>query len=437
MLSAVWAGLGHAYIGRPGLGILLGVVGLVFLVVFGSLLLEGPEILLGRLFDRGFVVLVLALLAASAAFRIGVLLHAVAVASRRARWRRRHGIVALVLAAVLAVAHALPGYVAWSIGEAGSRVFVGRGDGASLGGATLLPQPTATGADPGAAPATPLATPFLPPVDDRLTVLFLGVDSGPGRAHALTDTMLVASADSRSGRATMVSFPRDIASFPLWDGRIYEGKLNSLMSWAAARTDQFPRGGGAALRDELSYLLGIPIDHYAAVNLEGFVRLVELVGGVDVVNPHPIDDPTYEGEGFHMPAGRVHLDTTNVLPFVRSRKGDGDNDFTRAARQQAVLAGLRSKLTDPSMIARLPELIEAADELLDTDIPADQVDEMLRVVSAVDADAAERVVLGPPYSWHPPMTETAGIYELRLDLDRVADLSRRLFGQASRYSSGS
>lgn len=85
-----------------------------------------------------------------------------------------------------------------------------------------------------------------------------------------------------------------------------------------------------SLVKEMGFLLGAPVHYYAAIDLAGFQRMIDLVDGVTVDNPRAIDDPS----GFKLSAGTHRLDGRTALAYVRSRKGLGDSDFSRARRQQ-------------------------------------------------------------------------------------------------------
>jgi LCP family protein required for cell wall assembly len=202
---------------------------------------------------------------------------------------------------------------------------------------------------------------------------------------------------------------------------------------------KYPEGGLPTLIRELGYLLGVPIHYYAAVDLEGFARLIDAVGGVTIDNPRAINDPEYGGWtdgriGFHLSAGVHHLNGQTALAYARSRKGLGDNDFTRARRQQQLLVALRDRLSDPSLLPKLPAIIDAGSRTIQTNFPQDRLGEMLTISQSVEGDdGIRRVVLGPPYAKNPP-AGTPGGYQLVLDMDRLAKLSIELFGTDSRYS---
>jgi LCP family protein required for cell wall assembly len=232
--------------------------------------------------------------------------------------------------------------------------------------------------------------------------------------------------------------PRDISNFPLYDGRTFTGKINSLMTWARNHPKEFPDGPFPTLIHELGYLIGVPIHYYAAIDLAGFTRMIDEVGGVTVTNERAIDDPRYDWldgtHGFYLKAGKVTLNGRTALAYVRSRQGAGDSDFTRAARQQQLLVALRAKLVSPDMIPRYPAIIQVAGDTVRTNLPTDRLEEFIALARGVDSSTIKRHVLGPPYAIHPPNSSTGGIYTLNLLMDRMAKLSVELFGSDSRYA---
>ena len=235
----------------------------------------------------------------------------------------------------------------------------------------------------------------------------------------------------------MISFPRDLSSLPLWDGRTYKGKINSLMTYAQAHPKEFPDGGLPTLMKELGFLLGVPMHYYAAIDLAGFVTMVDLVGGVTVDNPRAIDDPGYGGWtnghpiGFHLTAGKHRLDGQTALAYVRSRKGIGDNDFTRSRRQQQVLVALGKKLADPAMLQaarhRARRRRHDPDEL-----PArSTLGEMLDIGTSSTTRRSSSTSSGrrtPPIP-----TRRPGPTSSVLDMAKIARLSVNLFGADSAY----
>ena len=447
VLSFLHPGLGHLIAGRRLLG---GLVALVVLLVvaFGVVRVAAePAAAVGLVLDPQWTLLLVALIIAAGAVRVAAIVHSAVLAG----WHRRAlgtTVVVAVLVLVTAASHAVA--IDWvrTFGRAGERLF---DTGVVTSRATPLPASSPTrassgsGTTPGVDPkASPLPTaspaPAQPPswsVDGRTTILFVGLDSGSADASARTDTLMVVSYDDRTGRGAVISVPRDISDFPLAGGAIYRGKINSLLAYAERHPDQFPLGGMAALREQIGYLLGVPIEYSAAIDLTAFPALIDLVGGVDVVAAAPIADRTYgwpDGSvGFFLAAGPHHLDGQTALAWVRSRKGVGDSDYTRASRQQQLVLALRQRLLDPAMLPRLPDVVLAASSVISTNVPPSALGPALGLASRINDGNFTRVVLGPPYSWHPPTNTTGGIWILRPDLEAIATLSVELFGEESRY----
>ena len=429
-LSFLWPGLGQLAAGRRREAAILGIPPILLLVYLAARLVGRLDVAAVTMLDPAFSGFMFFAVVAMAGWR-GI---AVIDAWRRevtvpAPLRAKQVLAALLVAILLS--HALVGYYAWAFYDAGSRIF------AVNEPTPAPPTPTPT-PDPLATPGPPTPTPApTPPPSDRISILLTGVDSGHDRNHALTDTMLVISVSPSKGTVAMISFPRDIARFPLYLGGTYNDKLNSLQTAARNNPVKYPDGPSMTLAKELEFLLGIPIQYTASINLEGFEKMVNLVGGVDIVVQRGIADPSYDWfngtYGFFLSAGKHHLDGKTALAFVRSRMGAGDNDFTRARRQQQLIVALKDELTDPGVIAKLPQLLDVASRTVTTNVPPDKARDYMELAGTIDEANISRYVLGPPYAVHPPTNTTGGIYILSLDLTKVAVLSVDLFGTDSRY----
>ena len=202
------------------------------------------------------------------------------------------------------------------------------------------------------------------------------------------------------------------------------------------RPKQYPDGGMAALTDEIGFLLGSKIDYYASVDLDGFSRLIDRVGGVTVDVTTAINDPTYGGWttpgkiGFKISVGRHTLDGETALAFVRSRHDS--SDFARARRQQQLLVALQKKLVDPAMLPNLPGILKDATKTLKTNFPPDQLSAMMDLARRTADASIKRVVLAPPtYSTHP--TNITSVYILVPNMANIAKMSISIFGPDSRY----
>lgn len=270
----------------------------------------------------------------------------------------------------------------------------------------------------------------VPADGERINILIVGVDSTSKRSATLTDTMMVASLDPVGGSVSMVSLPRDLINVPLGDGDMYGPKLNSLMSYADRHVAAFPNGGLWALQDAASALLGIPIHYYATMDMAGFIDMIDAVGGVDVTVKKGFEDPGYDGygtdqRGFSITAGPHHLDGIEALAYARSRKAKGESDFTRAARQQEILAALRREATSGgSLFWQLPDLLKAVGASVRTDLPTERLPALAAILDESGNDTMIRVVIKFPLV-HPKPTQFGDGQDP--DLAGILTMAARLF----------
>jgi LCP family protein required for cell wall assembly len=271
------------------------------------------------------------------------------------------------------------------------------------------------------------------PLAHRVTILLTGVDFMASRDGAQNDTLLVVSLDTDAGQIAMISVPRDTAGFPLYYGGTASPtmRINSIQGYVRNGWLRSPDPPMTTLTKEIGYLVGIPVNYYAQIDMDGFVQLIDLVGGVDVVNPTALaGDPWYPG--WQEPAGPIHLDGKNALTYVRSRDTPGGNDYYRAARQQDVLIALEKKLANPGMAPQFQQVLGLAGKLIQTNFPLDTVKDYTPYVDKFTSGTVLRCVLGQPYSYYVPRS-ASGVSTTRLNMDLVANLSVQYFGTDSRY----
>jgi LCP family protein required for cell wall assembly len=277
--------------------------------------------------------------------------------------------------------------------------------------------------------------------DGWLNVLLLGLDTrcaGGLVTGANTDSMIVVSANAATGQVYMFSFPRDIAQFPLYVGGTMPGywKLNTFAGYTKGYPDTFPNPGQPALAYEIGFLIGMPIDYYASINICGFPQLIDELGGVDICNSKAIDDPSYPwGDGttgYQLATGPAHLNGANALAYARSRHGS--SDFARARRQQQLLTAIRQSLLTPQNLARLPDIITAMGDIVHTNFPPDQIDQLLQLANQIQSNPTGQYVFSfPGWAQHLPRLQTNGRSVEFLDMDKIAALSDQVFGNKSQY----
>lgn len=289
----------------------------------------------------------------------------------------------------------------------------------------------------------------------RVNFLLLGVDSGPGRDEALTDTMLVVSIDPVAETAVMVSVPRDTALVPLPDTSIYPDglypfKVNQLSTEARQHPDTWCPDMDAAdadlcgirsLERSLGLYLGIPIQYYAQVDLRGFASIIDAVGGVTLCLPGRLVDTQYTGPGFtavgiELPADCAEYDGAHALAYARSRKGyiempDGtreqQDDFKRSDRQQKVLLELRREIAGMDLFFELPGLLDAIGDTIKTDFPRDKAGDLAALLQLVTGPDIQRVVLGLPDYVNPPAQPNVN-YVITPKRDAIEAKMASLFG---------
>ena len=433
LLSFLLPGLGQLYNRQRRLGIGMALPVVVLIAAVAILVLTSRGAVIGLLFDQSVLIGLLGLNVLLLAWRLVSILQA---HGHRDRLNlRRAGTWATLLLVLLAVGmHVLPGWYTVKAIDTLRAVAQGGQGGGGEGPRSAYRELGGTGGLP-----TPSRQPDIGQ-GQRVNVLLVGIDELPGREAILTDTMLIVSFDPDTGEAAMLSVPRDLYGAPLPDGGTYDDKLNSLMTVAANDPERYPLGGVGTLKATLSELLDVPIHYFASINLLGFKQAIDAVGGVDIQVERAIADPHYWNEynvqtGFYIQPGLHHMDGSTALAYVRSRHGAGDDDFTRAARQQQLLSAVAEKLTAGNLVTALPGLLDAVKNTIATDVPSDRLPALARAVQEADLREIDRAVLQPP-DYVTPATGAGGAYILVPDLAAIRELGRDLLGEGDREGDG-
>jgi LCP family protein required for cell wall assembly len=428
-LSFVWPGLGQGWVGAWRRALLFALP-IVILVVLGVILVsaQGKARSLGLFLQPQVILGLLALNVGILAYRLVAIVDA--FYTSRVRWpsagnRWQRAVTGTLLGVVLAGTvgmHAGLGYLGFKTYDTITTVF----------GLTETPTPVPTPASlaPGATP-TPIPTPGPTPppnwaADGRFNLLLVGGDAGPGRWSLRTDSMELLSVDIATGRAALFGIPRNLVNVPLPAGPAsafacgcFPDLLNSLYTYAIAHPEWFPGSedvrGYIALQEAVEEMTGLHIDGELVVTLNGFVRLIDAIGGLDIYVPSSVYDTAYpapEGTGditIWIPAGQHHFNGHMALAYARSRHQD--NDYNRMQRQQLVLLALRRQINPCSVIVRIPQLLDIARDSLWTNLPVDQLPDLLSLASRVDTHTLKQYQFWPPDI--PEHLNAAGIMLIR------------------------
>ncbi len=432
-LSFLWPGLGHLFLGRRREAAILALPALLFAIVAIVQLSQGALMFAASLWDESYFLAVAGAVIAFGAWRIVAVGHAFLSTSRQPRSRPRQLAFVAALVVVIVATHGIFVAGTWAWYE--TSVTIQNNDLLGLGSPAPSTSTPTPGLDASLQPnantlPTGQPTPTRAPNPNRITFLLIGVDWMVGRDHSLTDTMMLVSIDTVTEKVAMVSVPRDTANFDLYyGGKVgVSFKLNTLMNAAMVKGFGSPDDPPKTLANEIGFLVGVPANYYALIGLDGLAGMIDTLGGIDIYNPRAISDNTNK---IYIPAGSIHLDGAMAIGYVRSREGGGDSDYTRAARQQAVLMAAKTKISSPAGISRIGGLLSQAGKTIATDFPLSTARNYVTAVQRVSS--IEGCVLGPPYSVHPDMSLSGGTWTTVLDLGRVANLSVEMFGQDSRY----
>jgi LCP family protein required for cell wall assembly len=270
-----------------------------------------------------------------------------------------------------------------------------------------------------------VATTFEPPPwngRDRLNVLILGIDSrGVPGDTVNTDTMIVLSLDPVNRTAAMLSVPRDtVVTIP----GAGQQKVNAA----------FALGGPQLAQQSIESLLGIRINSYALINFQSFTEIVDAVGGVLVDVKRPIRDEAYPTADFGVERlliqpGPQLMPGDIALKYARSRHDS--NDFSRAMRQQEVIAAIRARVATDGMLARLPGIVNDVGSAVETDFDPANILPLAGLGGGIPSSDIKSEVLLPCGAAlpHCELTEdnSPNGYYLIPDKAKIANLVAELF----------
>ena len=227
----------------------------------------------------------------------------------------------------------------------------------------------------------------LPKSDKRLNIMIMGVDEREVNAGR-SDTLMIASLDSKHDTVSLLSIPRDTRVKIKKHG--YD-KINAAYAY----------GGEKLSKSTVESFLGINVDHYVMVNTKSFVNMIDASGGIDinVEDRMEYEDPWDDDGGLviDLKPGMQHMDGKTAITYVRYR--DAEGDAGRVRRQQKFMRACLDKLTSPSIIAKLPDIIQEASKAVKTDLSIGQMIQIAGTLKNAD-DSKEGLKTGiVPGSW--------------------------------------
>ncbi len=280
--------------------------------------------------------------------------------------------------------------------------------------------------NPFSAPLAPVASRLT--VGDRVNVLIMGIDRRPkDKCPCRTDTMMLATLDPRTLTGGILTIPRDLyVSIP----GVGDDRINTANAYGDSR--KLPGGGPALAEKTVEQTLGRPVHHYVIVDFSGFRKIVDQLGGIDIVVPKAINDPLYPDENYgykpiHIPAGRVHMNGEVALEYARTRHGD--SDFGRMKRQIQVLMAIREKALQLNVLPRLPGLLQTLWGTVQTDMTPQDVITLATIAASVKTENIKSASIDDTMTTE--FRTSAGGAVLRPDRVKIAHLVDQLLPKES------
>jgi len=221
------------------------------------------------------------------------------------------------------------------------------------------------------------------------TYLLLGSDYRPDEG-ARTDVIMLAAVNFKEGKVNLLSFPRDLwVTIPGWE----ENRINAAYLY----------DGIELLYDTLEYNFGIRPDHYAMVNFEGFVKIIDALGGIDVNAEIAMEDHCEfnEDRWCRVEPGITHMDGVTALWYARARYNTSDFDRTR--RAQEVIKALAKKSVSFESVIKSGKLFNTLGSYVETDMTSSDVLPFITKMGSFTADGAitsYRITENEAYSYY-------------------------------------
>ncbi|MBX3089370.1 MAG: LCP family protein [Cryobacterium sp.] len=229
-----------------------------------------------------------------------------------------------------------------------------------------------------------------PPADGRYNILLLGGDAGPDRMGLRPDSISVASIDAATGKLVMIGIPRNmelirfVEDSPLY-GPFPNGYdcgdkclISYLYTYAQEHPELYPEAekngsqpGIEAMRDAVVGVLGLKLQYFVLIDMQGFADLIDSLGGItlEVAERTPLAAAIPGAKPFAwVEKGTQHLDGQTALWYSRSRFES--SDYSRMGRQRDVQEAILRQFTPANVILRFQSIAEAGAQVVKTDIPS-------------------------------------------------------------------
>lgn len=297
------------------------------------------------------------------------------------------------------------------------------------------------------------------------TYLLLGYGGGKHEGTYLTDSIMLVHFNTESKRAVLISIPRDLwVRVPTQNDSVFRSKINAVYQMGLF-PKQYPALDASLVADDPAGFLkkvvqdvtGLPVDGYVTIDFEGFTKVIDTLGGIEVDVPRSFTDYEYpieenmndlcerdeefakiepiinkefspeqtetlfrehpELETFYkdikdrpvlafpcryetisFSAGKTSMDGETALKYARSRHALGDGgDFNRARRQQTVIQGVKNKMLSIGFIPKIIPLLNELEKHIRTDIPLSTINTFVKMSTGINDYVIEQLVISDAY----------------------------------------
>lgn len=262
------------------------------------------------------------------------------------------------------------------------------------------------------------AGPAIDPVEGRYNFLMMGGDAGDDRSGRRPDSLSVLSVDAKTGQTAIISVPRNLQNAQFSEGspmrQIYpegydcgdECLINAINTEVTnEHADLYPGvadPGAQATLEAVSGTLGLTIQAYVLVDMEGFAKLIDAMGGIRIkaggwVPMSGIFDEVSRVHGMPLgwiPAGEQTLNGDQALWYGRSR--EFVDDYARIQRQQCVQQAMLQQLDPATLLAKFEDIASAGTKVVDSNISSSQLGSFVDLAMKAKGQGVKRLTIGPP-----------------------------------------
>ncbi|MCU1436426.1 MAG: transcriptional regulator [Pseudarthrobacter sp.] len=262
------------------------------------------------------------------------------------------------------------------------------------------------------------AGPSIDPVEGRYNFLMMGGDAGDDRTGRRPDSLSVLSVDAKTGQTAIISVPRNLQNAQFSEGspmrEIYpdgydcgdECLINAINTEVTnEHADLYPGvadPGAQATLEAVSGTLGLTVQAYVLVDMEGFAKLIDAMGGIRIkaggwVPMSGYFDEVTRTHGMPLgwiPAGEQTLDGEQALWYGRSR--EYVDDYARIQRQQCVQQAMLKQLDPATLLSKFEDIASAGTKVVDSNISSSQLGSFLDLAIKAKGQEAKRLTIGPP-----------------------------------------